>query len=105
MKVTRTTTTRSVALARPTRLSREGFPAASGLHPELVVRYVQLDLLDATVDGQGRLWFAPGELRQAERIERLRAGLPLNYAALGLVLDLLDRIHELETALRRRPGP
>ena len=39
------------------------------------------------------------------RIERLRAGLPLNYAALGLVLDLLDRIHELETALRRRPGP
>ena len=26
------------------------------------------------------------------RIQRLRAGLALNYAALGLVLDLLDRI-------------
>jgi len=25
----------------------------------------------------------------------------LNYAAIGLVLDLLDRIEELETALRR----
>ena len=104
MKVTTTRTTTSAALARPTRLSLEGFAASSGLHPELVIRYVQLDLLEATTDSQGRLWFAPRELRQAERIQRLRAGLPLNYASLGLVLDLLDRIHDLESALRRRPG-
>jgi len=31
----------------------------------------------------------------------LRAGLSLNYAAIGLVLDLLDRIDELEEASRR----
>jgi chaperone modulatory protein CbpM len=36
------------------------------------------------------------------RLQRLRATLPLNYAALGLVVDLLDRITELETALRVR---
>jgi hypothetical protein len=35
-------------------------------------------------------------------MQRLRAALPLNYAALGLVCDLLDRITELETALRIR---
>jgi hypothetical protein len=28
----------------------------------------------------------------------------LNYAALGLVLDLLERIDELEAALRARPN-
>jgi len=31
--------------------------------------------------------------------------LPLNYAALGLVLDLLDRIRELEDASRRSALP
>jgi hypothetical protein len=35
------------------------------------------------------------------RVQRLRAGLSLNYAAIGLVLDLLDRIDELEEASRR----
>ena len=39
-------------------------------------------------------------------MQRLRAGFALNYAALGLVTDLLDRITALEAALRtyRRPG-
>jgi hypothetical protein len=36
-------------------------------------------------------------------VQRLRAGLSLNYASIGLVLDLLDRIEELEAALRA-PG-
>jgi hypothetical protein len=30
------------------------------------------------------------------RVQRLHFGLSLNYAAIGLVLDLLDRIDELE---------
>jgi chaperone modulatory protein CbpM len=40
------------------------------------------------------------------RIQRLRAGFALNYAAIGLVSDLLDRIAVLETAVRssRQPG-
>jgi hypothetical protein len=42
-------------------------------------------------------------LATAARIQRLRAGFSLNYAAVGLVMDLLDRIEELETALRRTP--
>jgi hypothetical protein len=37
-------------------------------------------------------------------LQRLRAGLALNYAALGVVVDLLDRIAVLEAALRRRPS-
>ncbi|HEY8556739.1 MAG TPA: chaperone modulator CbpM, partial [Actinomycetes bacterium] len=39
------------------------------------------------------------------RIQRLRTGLSLNYAAIGLVLDLLDRIDVLERDLRARPRP
>jgi hypothetical protein len=47
------------------------------------------------------LWFSPAQLAVAARIQRLRSGLALNYAALGLVMDLLDRVTELESALRK----
>jgi hypothetical protein len=39
------------------------------------------------------------------RIQRLHLGLNLSYASLGLVIDLLDRITELErSSLRPPPG-
>ena len=90
----------STSLARPYRLGLDSFARAVGLHPELVGRLVQLGLLDAEVDATGRLWFAPEDLPRAARIQRLRSGLSLNYAALGVVLDLLDRIEVLEEVVR-----
>ena len=92
------------ALARPTCLHLEAFARASGLHPDLVTRFVNLGLLDATRDAHGQLRFAPGQLRRADRIQRLHRDLSLNYGALGLVLDLLDRIDHLEAVLRHRHG-
>jgi chaperone modulatory protein CbpM len=86
-------------------LDLPSFARASGLHPELVRRLVALGLLAAARDAAGELWFAPPPLAAAARLQRLRAGLGLNYSALGLVMDLLDRIAELEAALRKRtPG-
>ena len=92
-------------LARPWRLSLDGFAASAGLHPELVRRLVKLGLLQATRDRAGELWFTRAELVTVARIQRLRTGLSLNYAAIGLVLDLLDRIDVLERDLRARPRP
>jgi chaperone modulatory protein CbpM len=88
-------------LDRPSRLSLETFATRAGLHPELVRRWVALGLLEPVRDTRGRLWFTDPQLRTAARIRRLRAGLSVNYAALGLVMDLLDRIEVLEAALRR----
>ncbi|MEV7381242.1 chaperone modulator CbpM [Streptomyces lydicus] len=92
---------RNYVLAPVDRLSLDVVARRSGLHPDLVRRFVTLGLVDATRDHSGRLWFGPGAPATLARIQRLRAGLPLNYASLGLVLDLLDRISELEAALRR----
>jgi len=99
------------------RLDLESFAAAAGLHPEFVLRLVSLGLIEAGSGsprdpGQGpqagsgpgatgELWFSPAQLAVAARIQRLRSGLALNYAALGLVIDLLDRVSELESALRK----
>ena len=73
----------------------------AGMHPELVRRLVALGLLEVTRDTQGRLWFDPSQVREMARIQRLRMSLNLGYSAIGLVVDLLDRIAELEKAQRR----
>jgi chaperone modulatory protein CbpM len=94
----------SYALVRVRRLDLESFAAAGGMHPEVVRRLVTLGVLDATQDSAGVLWFSPGQLAALGRVQRLRAAFPINYAAIGLVTDLLDRIAALEAALRRARG-
>jgi hypothetical protein len=90
-------------LTRSVYLSLEAFSRATGLHPELVTRLVRLGLLDVTRGARGDMCFDKSEVARAARIQRLHTGLSLNYASLGLVLDLLDRIDVLEAALRRHP--
>jgi chaperone modulatory protein CbpM len=92
-------------LALPARLHIDTFARRAGLHPELVHRFVALGLLPCHFDVRGELWFEPSTVAAVARIQRLRSDLGLNYAAIGLVLDLLDRIDELESALRRRRNP
>ena len=92
------------ALVRARRLDLDNFARGAGLHPELVRRFVTLGLLDARPDAAGELWFAPAAIIAAHRLQRLHVGLSLNYASLGVVVDLLDRISELEAALHH-PRP
>ena len=71
-------------------------------------RLVALGLLEPVRDSAGELWFGRDQLLAVARIRRLRLSLGLNYSALGLVTDLLDRVAELERQLRmtssRRTG-
>jgi hypothetical protein len=93
----------STALVRragPIQLNLDAFAVRCGIHPDLVRRLVTLGLLEAERDAAGELWFTTAQLAAAARLQRLRAGFALNYAALGLVAHLLDRIAELETAMR-----
>jgi chaperone modulatory protein CbpM len=86
----------------PLRLRLDVVAERCGLHPDVLRRLVALGLVEAATDVTGQLWFPPTVLVTIGRIRRLHAGLGLNYAAIGLVLDLLARIGELETALRSR---
>jgi DNA-binding transcriptional MerR regulator len=89
-------------LARRSGMQLDAFASRCGLHPDMVRRLVALGLVPCQHDARGDLWFEPSALATVARIQRLRTGLGLNYAAIGLVLDLLDRIDELESASRRR---
>lgn len=85
-----------------TLLDVHAFADATGLHPDLIRRFVVLGLVESVPDDDGAPWFPAGQLAAVARIQRLRAGLAINYAAVGLVADLLDRVAELEAALRKR---
>ena len=96
------------AIVRAARLNLAEFALLSGVHPDLVRSLVALGLIEGHRDAAGALWFSRSELAAVARMQRLRAGFALNYPAIGLVTDLLDRIAVLEAALRvqaaRRPG-
>lgn len=88
-------------LVRRPGMPLEDFAARCGLHPDMVRRLVALGLVACRWDARGDLRFEPSAVTTVARIQRLRTGLGLNYAAIGLVLDLLDHIEELESASRR----
>ncbi|EIV95451.1 chaperone modulator CbpM [Frankia sp. QA3] len=89
---------------RDQALDLDAFCVAARLHPDLVRRLVALGLLDAEIDPAGRYLLSATAVARAARIERLRRDLGVTYAASGVVLDLLDRICELERLLRVRGG-
>ncbi|MET7755888.1 chaperone modulator CbpM [Streptomyces sp. NPDC005389] len=99
--ITASTSVRYALVPTP-RLSLHAAARRSGLHPDLIRRFVALGLVDAERDAAEQLVFDPTAPAVLARIQRLRSGLCLNYASIGLVLDLLDRISLLEAALRGR---
>jgi hypothetical protein len=116
MAATRSPTT-TVTLVRWSAGPRPGdtldihaLAAEAGLHPDVVRRFVDLGLL-APVPGPGR---EPRFPRDAAAIlacaQRLRRDLGIGYAGAVLACELLSRIDDLQTQLRRyeprgeRPG-
>ena len=90
---------REYPLAYPWRLSLEAVARSSGVHPDVVMRFVDLDLIRPLGDASGGPWFSPRAPELIARVMRLHSELSLNYAAIPLVLDLLVRVDSLERRL------
>jgi DNA-binding transcriptional MerR regulator len=73
-----------------------------GVHADLIERFVRLGLVDPAETGPRREeWrFAAETAVRIRKIVRLRNDLGINYPGIGVVLDLLERIEELEAELR-----
>lgn len=104
----RTTTMNGVMVQwgqRLDTLSTEEVAARCGLHPALVERLVALGLIEPMEDKSNR--FPPDVTLRLQRAMRLRRDLGLSYNGAALVLELLDRIEDLERRLEqyeRWPG-
>jgi hypothetical protein len=88
------------ALVRTRLLDLDAFSRVAGIHPDLARRLVTLGIIEATRDARGALCFERDQVAVAARVQRLRAGFGLNYAAVALVAELLDRITDLERQMR-----
>jgi MerR family transcriptional regulator, heat shock protein HspR len=72
-----------------------------GIHPELIGRFVALGLLEPVGRGpDDELLFEAGAVPLLHKILRLRNQLGINYAGIGVVLELIDRIEAMETRIR-----
>lgn len=93
-----------VQLKRPgwaTRyLSITEVAARCGVHPELIERFVYLGLIDPVGGDEDCLWFPLEVVPLVRKIIRLRNHLGINYAGIGLVLELMNRIEKLESQLQ-----
>ena len=65
------------------------------LHPQMVLRLVDLGLVDPEV-GEPEWLFQDTAVPRIRKIKRLHRDLGINWAGIGVVLDLLDRIDDLE---------
>jgi hypothetical protein len=72
----------------------------AGIHPELLIRLIDLGLIEPE-EYSPEILFAPKTVADVCRALRLRNELGINWAGVGLVIDLLDRIAELESELAR----
>jgi hypothetical protein len=86
---------------RPHRAEVEELARDAGLHPDLVVRFVRLGLVDTRPSPP---IFPPEAADQLARAARLRRDLGLDYAGAVLACELLARIDRLERRLRRYEG-
>ncbi|MEJ5349540.1 MAG: chaperone modulator CbpM [Desulfosoma sp.] len=72
-----------------------------GVHPDLIVRFVRLGLLDPLEETAGiPSLFERSAVHVVHKILRLRRDLGINYVGIGVVLELMRRIETLESRVR-----
>ena len=73
----------------------------SGVHPDIIVRFVRLGLVEPLhrPDNMAHWRFHEDAVGVVSKILRLRSQLGINYAGIGVVLELLTRIERLESRL------
>jgi DNA-binding transcriptional MerR regulator len=76
-----------------------------GIHPELIDRFLDLGLIDcAERDVGGEALFQVDVVPLIRRILRLRNELGVNYAGIGVILELMAKIESLEAQIRELEG-
>jgi MerR family transcriptional regulator/heat shock protein HspR len=75
--------------------------AQCGVHPELIDRFVDLGLVEPLCwhERRNEWLFDKNTIPLVRKIIRLRNQLGINYAGIGVVLELLSRIERLESRI------
>lgn len=77
-------------------LTLEALAGLAGLHPALVARYVECGLLEPARFFGSQALFEIGAVTRLRAIERLRGEIGVGLTGAAVILDLTDRIRELQ---------
>ena len=86
------------------RLTLEALADAADLHPDLVERFVAYGLLESVSVEERVRWFDVRAVGRLRKIQRLRDDLGINLQGIAVVLDLLERIEDLQRELANLRG-
>ena len=85
-------------------LRLEEFAELCGIRSTVLRRLADLELIHPQESAETDLLVAVEELLQVSRMSRLHSDLGISWTSMPLVLDLLERVHELERELQQRGG-
>ena len=86
------------------RLSADELAAAAGISPTMLARLVRLGLIEPVAEGSTE--FTAASARRLRRMLRLRRDLGVNLTGAAILVDLLERLEQLEAELAcLRGGP
>src|ERR1041385_69330 len=72
-----------------------------GARRSLVVRLVQQGLIDTVDDESGEQFLPRRTVIRLRRMQRLRRDLGVNFAGAAVILDLVNRLNEMNRELAR----
>lgn len=89
-------------MKRPSAITAEEIAVLCETHPHLIDRFVDLGLVEplGRDDYTNKWLFDEETIPIVRKIIRLRNQLGINYAGIGVILDLLSRIERLERRIR-----
>lgn len=88
-------------------LSLEDLAGTAGLHPELVEKFIDYGLVEPATAAGSQPLFHVSSVERLRRIMRLRRDLGVNMEGVAVILEMRDRMKNLQKELdrlRRRFG-
>jgi DNA-binding transcriptional MerR regulator len=88
-------------------LTLEELASTAGLHPELVDKFIDYGLVEPATAAGSQPLFHVSSIERLRRIMRLRHDLGVNLAGVAVILEMRDRMENVQKALdrlRRRFG-
>ena len=79
-----------------TEVTLETLAAIAGMHPALVQQFIEFGLIQPIAAHGTVFLFDSSKSSRLRSIKRLRADLGINLQGVAVVLDLLERLRELE---------
>jgi DNA-binding transcriptional MerR regulator len=85
-----------VLTERPGQLTLDALARRTGLHPDLIERFVEFGLILPVERRSTTVLFDAATVARVRVICRLRESLGINLAGISVILDLLDRMRAVQ---------